>query len=87
VNDKVADDQTTFLRKVKDINSVYHRVVLTYILAVVFFIIMILMRDWSNLFILFLFVIAGLAVHVSLFKCPNCGRYFFFRVLFISRLA
>lgn len=87
MDNRIADDQETFLKKVRAINLTYARVAFVFAVALILFISFMFVGQWAHIFIILLLTLFGLAFHVTLFKCPNCGRYFFFRIPFLAWFA
>jgi predicted RNA-binding Zn-ribbon protein involved in translation (DUF1610 family) len=83
----VADNQASFEEKKNKIRTVYWRIGILYASALAFFIVFALLREINGILYVFGLVMVLFSVQISLFKCPNCGKYFFYRVLFIQWFA
>ena len=75
----IADDQATFDIKMKKINAIYWRLVLSNFLAVLCLPAVMLApkSSWVYIFIFMGALALSQFVQMALFKCPNCGKTFF----------
>ena len=79
----IADDQATFEKKVNEIKIVYRRIWILYLLLALSFVCIVY---FDQVIIVYLTIIplGILYIKAVLFKCPNCGKYFFYRILFLT---